>query len=168
MARATRINHATLIVDDLEAARAFYENELGLEPLPTYDFDYPTQFYRVNDDQQLHLTEWEDNKPFRGHLCMQVDEFNPIFYRMRDLGTIDIEPWGRVRRLPDGPMQMFVRDPAGNLVEITCSADTPVDEEVFEDELVEEGASLYVSGREDHRGERGESASLFHGRQDRE
>lgn len=163
MARVTNINHATLIVDDLETAQAFYENELGLEPLPTYDFDYPAQFYRVNEDQQLHLTEWEDERSFRGHLCLQVDDFTPIFYRMRELGAIDTEPWGRVRRLPDGPMQMFVRDPAGNLVEITCNPNTPVDEAIFEDDLAEGGNGLYVSGREDRRGERGEEASLFHG-----
>jgi lactoylglutathione lyase len=168
MAKATNINHATLIVDDLDAARSFYEDELCLEPLPTYDFDYPAQFYRVNEDQQLHLTEWEDRKSFRGHLCLQVDDFNPVFYRMRELGAIDTEPWGRVRRLPDGPMQMFVRDPAGNLVEITCGPDVSVDEKIFEDDLVEEGAGLYVSEREDRRGERGESASLFHGRRGEE
>jgi hypothetical protein len=30
---------------------------------------------------------------------------------------------------------MFVRDPAGNLVEIACDADQPVDDEVFREAL---------------------------------
>ena len=32
-------------------------------------------------------------------------------------------------------MQMFVRDPDGNLVEIACDADQPVDPEVLADEV---------------------------------
>ena len=31
---------------------------------------------------------------------------------MKELGIIDIEPWGNVRQLPDGAMQLFVRDPS--------------------------------------------------------
>ncbi len=33
--------------------------------------------------------------------------------------------------MASGVVQMFVRDPAGNLVEIACDADQPVDDEVF-------------------------------------
>jgi catechol 2,3-dioxygenase-like lactoylglutathione lyase family enzyme len=164
MAQAVHINHVTLIVDDLEKACAFYENELGLEPLPAFNLDFPAQFYRVNERQQLHLTEWPDQPSFRGHLCFQVDDFNAVFYRMRELGAIDITPWGRVRRLPDGAMQMFIRDPSGNLIEISCSPDTPVDEAIFSDELVESGTSVYVSNRDDARGLRGDSATLYHNR----
>lgn len=164
MAMVRQINHVTLIVNDLDAARAFYEDEFGLEPLPVFNFDYPTQFYRINEAQQLHLTEWQDDAPsFRGHVCLQVEDFNTVFRRMRERNAIDIKPWGRVRRLPDGAMQMFVRDPSGNLVEISCSPGTPVDDAIFEDELVEPGVSVYVSNRNDARGLRGESATLYHG-----
>lgn len=63
-------------------------------------------------------------------------------------------------------MQMFVRDPAGNLIEISCAPGTPVDDAIFEDELVQAGTSVYVSEREDGRGLRGEGATLYHGRDD--
>jgi hypothetical protein len=77
--------------------------------------------------------------------------------------VIDTSPWGKVRRLPDGAMQMFVRDPAGNLIEISCHPSTPIDESIFDDaELVQPGVSAYVSGREDPRGTRGEDATLYH------
>lgn len=163
MGKAIFINHATLVVNDLERARAFYEQELGLEPLPTFNLDFPAQFYRVNDQQQLHITEWPDQYSFRGHVCFQVDDFNTVFRRMRELGAIDVTPWGRVRRLPDGAMQMFVRDPAGNLLEISCHPGVPVDEAIFADELVDAGTGVYVSARNDARGERGEGATLYHG-----
>jgi lactoylglutathione lyase len=164
MATLAKINHVTLIVDRLEEACRFYEAEFGLEPLPAFRFDYPAQFYRLNDEQQLHLTEWEDTPSFRGHVCFQVDDFDGVFRRMRELGCIDVRPWGRVRRLPDGAMQMFVRDPAGNLLEISAPAGVPVDPEIFEDaELVEAHPGVYTSSRGDARGLQSETATLYHG-----
>ena len=158
-----KINHVTLIVDNLEEACAFYETEFGLEALPAFKLDFPAQFYRINDEQQLHLSEWEDSPSFRGHVCMQVDDFNTVFYRMREQGRIDVAPWGKVRRLPDGAMQMFIRDPSNNLVEISCSPDTPIDEAIFEDEeFYQEG--VYVSNRDDARGLQSAAATLYHGK----
>ena len=163
MAKITAINHVTLVVDDLEAASRFYTQELGLEPLPAFELDFPAQFLKINQTQQLHLTEWKDTPSFRGHVCLQVDDFNVIFKRMKAMDAIDTSPWGLVRRLPDGAMQMFIRDPAGNLIEITCSSDVEVDPAIFEDDQVQSKQGLFKSGREDSRGDRGDGASLYHG-----
>ncbi|WP_298716056.1 VOC family protein [Chitinophaga sp.] len=160
MAKAIKINHVTLIVDNLEKAGAFYEHELGLEKLPAFRFDYPVMFFKFNAEQQLHLSEWDDRTSFRGHICVQVDDFNSIFFRMKELGVIDVNPWGKVRKLPDGAMQMFVRDPAGNLVELSSAPGAEIDPAIFKDELYEEG--LYVSGRNDFRGDRSDDATLYH------
>lgn len=160
MAKALKINHVTLIVDNLEKAGHFYQHELGLEPLAAFRFDYPVMFFKFNDEQQLHISEWEDKTSFRGHVCVQVDDFNSLFFRMKALNIIDINPWGKVRKLPDGAMQMFVRDPAGNLVEISSVPGAEVDPRIFTDELYEEG--LYVSNRNDFRGYRSDDATLYH------
>ena len=160
---ATYLRHATLVVDDLEQACDFYEKELGLEPLPTFNLDFPAQFYRLNDLQQIHVTEWEDSPSFRGHICLQIDDFNAAFYRFKKLGVIDVQPWGNVRRLPDGSMQMFVRDPSGNLVELSCPREVAVDDEIFKDDLVDEGETLYESQRNDPRGTHADDATLYHG-----
>lgn len=154
------INHVTMIVNDLEKCRQFYTNVLQLEELPAFNFDYPVQFYKINDRQQLHLTEWKDATSFRGHLCIEIDDFNDAFRRFKELGVIDTRPWGKVRKLPGGTMQMFVRDPAGNLIEISHPDASTVSPEIFRDELFD-GAEVYVSGRGDARGERGEEASLY-------
>lgn len=160
MAKALKINHVTLIVDNLEKAGNFYQHELGLEPLAAFRFDYPVMFFRFNEEQQLHISEWEDRTSFRGHICVQVDDFNSLFFRMKELNVIDINPWGKVRKLPDGAMQMFVRDPAGNLVEISSKPGAETDPRIFTDELYEEG--LYVSNRNDFRGYRSDDATLYH------
>jgi catechol 2,3-dioxygenase-like lactoylglutathione lyase family enzyme len=160
MIRIEAINHVTLIVDDLEKARAFYTNVLGLEELPAYAFDYPVQFYKINDRQQLHITQWKDAYSFRGHVCLQVADFNETFRTLKELGAIDITPWGKVRRLRDGAMQMFARDPSGNLLELSHPDASTVDAAIFEDELVEPG-DVFVSGRGESRGTRSEDASLY-------
>ncbi|WP_297335197.1 VOC family protein [Algoriphagus sp.] len=160
MAKAININHVALVVSNLEEACEFYEKELGLEVIPAFLFDYPTAFFKINEDQQLHLTEWEDSFSFRGHLCLQVDDINTIYWRMKALGVIDIKPWGHVRQLPDGPIQMFVRDPSGNLVELSSAPDAEIDPKIFEDELFKPG--IYVSGRNDFRGYKSKDATLYH------
>ncbi|MFC3417525.1 VOC family protein [Algoriphagus hitonicola] len=160
MAKAININHVALVVSNLEEACEFYEKELGLEVIPAFLFDYPTAFFKINEDQQLHLTEWEDVFSFRGHLCLQVDDINTIYWRMKELGVIDVKPWGHVRQLPDGPIQMFVRDPSGNLVELSSAPDADIDPKIFQDELFKPG--IYVSGRNDFRGYKSKDATLYH------
>ena len=160
MAKAIKINHVALVVSNLEEACKFYEEELGLEAIPAFLFDYPTAFFKFNEEQQLHLTEWDDDYSFRGHICVQVDDINAIFWRMKELGVIDIKPWGKVRQLPDGAIQMFVRDPSGNLVELSSAPDAEIDPNIFEDELFKDG--IYVSGRNDFRGYKSKDATLYH------
>ena len=91
---------------------------------------------------------------------MQVDDINALFFRMKVLGIIDIQPWGKVRRLPDGAIQMFVRDPSGNLVELSSDPEDLIDPKIFEDELYQAG--IYVSGRNDFRGYKSKDATLYH------
>lgn len=169
MPRATAINHVTLIVDDLEKAAAFYETELGLEPLPAYKFDYPAAFFKMNESQQLHVSEWKDTPSFRGHACLRVDDWGAAFRRFKELGIIDVKPWGKARKLPDGTFQMFIRDPAGNLIEISAPPGSRVDESIFEDdELCQRDVGAYVSNRNDARGLQSEDASLYHSDESRQ
>lgn len=81
---------------------------------------------------------------------MQVDNINALFFRIKSLGVIDFQPWGKVRRLPDGAIQIFIRDPSGNLVKLSSDPKDAIDPKIFEDELYQEG--IYVSGRNDFRG----------------
>lgn len=162
MIRVNEINHVTLIVDDLEKARDFYTNVLNLEELPALAFDYPVMFYKINERQQLHLSEWEDTPSFRGHLCVRVDDFTACFHKFKEMGIIDTSPWGKVRELKDNVMQMFIRDPSGNLIEISDPRGERVGDDVRKDALFDSG-DIYVSGRADARGVRGENATLYHG-----
>jgi hypothetical protein len=90
-----------------------------------------------------------------------MDDINETFWRMKALGIIDTSPWGKVRVLPGGNIQMFVRDPSGNLVELSNPPSFKVDPKILEDELFQEG--IYVSGRNDFRGYKSKDATLYHG-----
>ena len=164
MSKIVEINHVTLIVDNLEAAATFYEEEMGLQPIPAFVFDYPTEFFKFPNGQQLHLSEWEDAQSFRGHLCLTIDNWSEMFHRMKALGIIDLAPWGNVRQLQKGVMQMFVRDPSGNLLEFVSKPEDAdkIDPAILEDDLYQEG--LYVSGRNDFRGYKAENATLYTGK----
>ena len=154
------INHVTLIVDQLEKALDFYQNELKMEVIPAFMVDYPNAFLKIGESQQLHLAEWEDAKSFRGHVCLVVDDFSHLFWRSKELGIIDTKPWGKVRKLPEGVMQMFIRDPSGNLLEISSVPGSAIDPAIFDDELYSDG--FYRSGRNDDRGYKTEAASLYY------
>ena len=148
MAGSLRIHHVTLMVDDLERARRFYLDELGLTEPERKDVDYPGAFLVINDRQQLHLAEFPDHPPsYRGHCCLRVSPLLPLYQRMRELGVLDVSPWGRIRRLPNGSYQCYVRDPAGNLVELTSEPGEEIDPRVFGDLWLDRP---YRSGRNEN------------------
>jgi catechol 2,3-dioxygenase-like lactoylglutathione lyase family enzyme len=127
----TNLQHVNLQVGDLDAAVAFYTDVLGLGLAPTPDIGMPAQFIAINDYQEIHINQSDDLKPERAHFCIRVADFNGVYHRAKAAGAIESRTWGHAKRLASGVVQMFVRDPAGNLVEIACDADQPVDDEVF-------------------------------------
>jgi len=137
------IQHINVNVDDLAAAVAFYRDVLGLALDPTPDQGFQSQFFRINARQQIHMNVIADARPFRAHFCIEVPDFMGVFRRAKAAGAIDLEPWGRVRQLPGGKMQMFVRDPHGNLIEIASVAGATIDASLFKDELVEPEPGVY-------------------------
>lgn len=116
---ATRVNHVSVAVGDLAAAVRFYEGLLGMERVATPDFGYPVQWLRMGS-QQLHLIERpEEEIPFRAHFAVEVDDFPAVYRRALEWRVTDAEAFRHhVYELPDGTVQLYVRDPAGNLVEI--------------------------------------------------
>ena len=130
MEQVSTFKHVNVLVDDLEAAVKFYRDDLGLEAEETPDFGMPVQFFTLAGGAQLHLNKLPDERPFRAHFALFVNNFSDVFRRMKKIGAIDVTPWGNVRQLPGGGMQMFVRDPSGNLVEIGSPAGVEIDTDV--------------------------------------
>ncbi|HET9217208.1 MAG TPA: VOC family protein [Terriglobia bacterium] len=140
------IQHVNVNVDDLDAAIPFYRDILGLPLDETPDQGFRSQFFRIGaTQQQIHMNEMPDQRQFRGHFCLVVPDFMAVFARAKAAGVIDVAPWGKIRQLPNGKMQMFVRDPSGNLIEIASTSSEIIDLAVFQSDagLVESQRGIY-------------------------
>jgi catechol 2,3-dioxygenase-like lactoylglutathione lyase family enzyme len=131
----SNIQHVNLSVDDLGAAVAFYTDVIGLGLAATPELSFPAQFIAINEYQEIHLNEVPDAPPQLAHFCLRVADFNGVFRRAQAARVIDTVTNGRARRLPTGTIQMFVRDPSRNLVEIACDADQSVDPDILSDDV---------------------------------
>jgi YD repeat-containing protein len=131
--RAVRFNHVSIHADDLEESARFYEQVFGLERLPTPTFDPEVLWLRVGD-QQLHLFSNETETPRFHHFGIEVDDFEAVYARAKELGILEPETFrAPIRELPDGSVQMYIRDPAGNLIEIDWPDASSLDRSIVGD-----------------------------------
>ena len=117
---------------DLEESVRFYMDFFGMQEIPAPDFPTPVRWLRVGD-LQLHLFRSENPAPARHHFALDVDDFEAAYLRAAELGIAEEGYYSDVRELPDGAVQMYVRDPAGNLVEVNWPDVTTLDRTVIPD-----------------------------------
>ena len=134
--RATRLNHVSIQADDIAASAEFYENVLGMERLPTPNFGFPVYWLRLGD-VQLHL--FQTGTPLGGnhHLGLEVDDFEGVYRKLEERGMLIAEDgfFFSMYEMPDGAVQMYFRDPGGNLVEIDHPDVGTLDRSLFGDRL---------------------------------
>ena len=141
-----RFNHVSVYADDLEASARFYQDLFGLERLPTPNFGDTDVLWLRLGDQQLHLFQRETEAPTFHHFALDVDDFERTYLEARRRGLLDGATFGAaVRELPDGSVQMYLRDPAGNLVEVDAPDASRLDRSILTelprlDEVVAQGA----------------------------
>jgi catechol 2,3-dioxygenase-like lactoylglutathione lyase family enzyme len=116
---ATSINHVSVHANDLDESVAFYEQLFGMRRIPTPNFGFPVQWLRLGD-QQLHLFARPGVKaPRFHHIGLNVDDFEAVYWRAREQRLHDGRAFhSGMYELPDGAVQMYLRDPADNLIEI--------------------------------------------------
>lgn len=111
-----RLHHVSLIVADGPRAAAFYQNVLGLAPLPRPDLGFPGLWFSLGEGQQLHLLELPNPDPITGrpdhggrdrHTALQVDNLSELEQRLKAANI----PFTRSR---SGRAAIFCRDPDGN------------------------------------------------------
>lgn len=114
---ATGFNHVNLSVGDAESAAEFYEDVLGLVRIPSINSTAEGVWFRVGD-AQLHLTERGGPAPTVHHFAVNVDDFEAVYEKATERDALDTETFGSaLYELPDGAVQMYLRDPSGNLLE---------------------------------------------------
>jgi catechol 2,3-dioxygenase-like lactoylglutathione lyase family enzyme len=155
--RALRFNHVSVHADDLEESARFYEELFGMERLPTPSFPDTEVLWLRLGDQQLHLFRRDTGPPRYHHVGIDVDDFEAAYRKAKELGVLDGTTFGAsVRELPDGCVQMYIRDPARNLVEVDWPDASTLDRSVVTDlrRLADdvpqpagaELATLYITG----------------------
>ena len=155
--RATSFNHVSIHALDLEASVRFYTEVFGMERIPTYTFGFPVQYLRLGD-LQLHIFQRDTEAPPFHHIGIDVDDFEAAYERVQELGIAERESFFEdLYELPDGSVQMYLRDPAGNLIELDWPDVTTIDRarvpeiKKLADEFPQapdaEGATLYLGRR---------------------
>jgi len=131
--RATAINHVSVRARRLAISVWFYTEIFGMERIPSPVFRMPTAWLRVGR-QQLHLVESESPAPHLQHFALNVDDFEDIYAKALAMGVEDRDTWGsHVYELPDGAVQLYLRDPADNLVEVDWPDVTTLDASIAKD-----------------------------------
>jgi catechol 2,3-dioxygenase-like lactoylglutathione lyase family enzyme len=113
--RAVGINHVSISAADLDESTRFYEDVFGMERITTPTFPDPVQWLRLGD-LQLHLFLDGSTPPVRHHIGITVDDFDAAYQAVKARAT-DQFGW-KVVELPSRQVQLYFRDPAGNLIEL--------------------------------------------------
>jgi catechol 2,3-dioxygenase-like lactoylglutathione lyase family enzyme len=111
------IHHVAVIVHDLDAARDFYERVLELPMIDRPPFGVPGVWYALGE-QQLHIAMFADDQPSpRAHFAIDVDDLDSAVRRIEASGVnVNHGP-----KAPGAGRQASVRDPSGNLIELSES-----------------------------------------------
>ena len=113
-----QINHVSINALELERSVEFYVDLLRAEPIATPNFGLPVQWLALGETQ-LHLFERELEPTSHHHLGITVDDLEPVYRAAERRQAFDYEAFGNhLVELPGDVVQMYVRDPAGNLIEI--------------------------------------------------
>ena len=113
-----RINHVSINAVDLQESVDFYVDLLGAEPIATPNFGIPVQWLALGRTQ-LHLFERDLEPPSYHHLGITVDDLEPVYRAAERRDAFDKEAFrNHLVELPGDVVQLYVRDPAGNLVEL--------------------------------------------------
>lgn len=116
------LHHVSLTVTELDRAKDFYSNILGLKEIARPNFDFPGAWYEVGQ-QQIHLIVLPSSQTIRkdkrlssreGHFALRVENYHQTLEWL-EKNRVEIlnKPNGK-----SGFAQIFCADPDGNLIEL--------------------------------------------------
>lgn len=114
------VHHVSINVADAAAAERFYVEALGLEPIDRPAFRFPGAWLETANGVQVHLIEVDDwVAPVGQHFAFAVDNIDAVVAALRSSG-VDV---GDPVPIPGAGRQAFLKDPAGNQLELNQSSD---------------------------------------------
>jgi len=119
---AERIDHVSIIVTDLNRAKAFYGEVLGLREVPRPEsFDFPGAWYQIGGTFLHLLGKPGPDSHSPRHFCLWVPDLRSAAQHLEAAGCLVL--WEARHKIP-GIDRFFIRDPDGNRIEIQ-GAGTP-------------------------------------------
>lgn len=118
----TAIHHVAVTVTDLERARRFYRDVIGLTEIPNPDLNFPVAWFAAGS-AQVHLIVNASSRTLRdtteidshdGHLALSIGSYDAMLAHLQQLDVphrarpVSGVPWKRI----------FVTDPDGNVIEL--------------------------------------------------
>jgi glyoxylase I family protein len=117
MMKICKLLHSAILVSDIDRARKFYGDILGLKEKPRPSFDFDGAWYDLGESE-LHLmvtTERlppAESRPERDfHVAFMIDDYEATV-RALNAASVSFKEGGY------GIKQLFVSDPDGNLIEL--------------------------------------------------
>jgi lactoylglutathione lyase len=133
--KATSFTHTSVHAHDLDESVRFYKELFGMEEIPAPDFPFPVRWLRLGD-LQLHLFQSEDLAPKGHHFGVDVDDFEATYVKVGKMDVREKEGYfSYLYEIPDGAVQMYLRDPAGNMVEVNWPDTSTLDRSVVTEEI---------------------------------
>jgi catechol 2,3-dioxygenase-like lactoylglutathione lyase family enzyme len=127
------LHHVSLIVRDVAASERFFCEVLGMDSVPTpANFKFTVAWVRKGR-AELHLVQADDavqapgdnpvqprpgrDATFARHLCLQINSVEALVDTLR-AHQVPIVAGPRARG--DGPIQTYIHDLDGHLIELVC------------------------------------------------
>ena len=115
---SSRINHVSINALELQDSVDFYVDLLQAEPIVTPNFGLPVQWLALGRTQ-LHLFQKDLKPTSHHHLGITVDDLEPVYRAAERRDAFDYDAFGNhLVEVPGDVAQLYVRDPANNLIEI--------------------------------------------------
>lgn len=102
------IHHVSLTVTDLESAKKFYGEILGLREIERPNFDFPGAWYQIGLQQQLHLIVHPGSQTLRkeggihtrdGHFALRVKDYKKAAEWLQKAGVEIVKKAGQPKRI---------------------------------------------------------------------
>lgn len=133
------LDHAALLIRDLERSRHFYGDVLGMEEIPRpRSFTFPGAWFRKGNAEVHLISEAEPGRVsqvhpgyrleeiargYGAHIAFEVDNLEEAH---QHLEANDVQVLGGPRPRGDGVIQLYVCDPDGYIVELFSRLERPV------------------------------------------
>tara|TARA_R110002049_G_scaffold150801_1_gene314067 strand:- start:966 stop:1412 length:447 start_codon:yes stop_codon:yes gene_type:complete len=119
-----KIDHSSLIVNNLDTTADFYSNILKLKEIPHPDKAPGFRWFAVQGNSQLHLI-YKDTVVMKKHKSMHLCLSTPnleTFIEHLESNSVEYEDWpgtkGAVTLRSDGVRQIYLTDPEGYWIEV--------------------------------------------------